>query len=98
MQKLKSAQDGNSQNFDEQNEILYKLAIEKDHAPSMHLMAKEAYKAGVNMLSGKYRKKREETMNLSFNLFMGCIEKNFYHSYYYAAEMLEKGDTEIGVD
>merc|ERR1719362_62414 len=61
-------------------------------------MAKEAYKAGLNMVGGKYRKKREEIMNLSFDLFMNCIENNFYHSYYYAGEMLEKGDTGRGVD
>jgi TPR repeat protein len=96
--KLKAARDNSTKDFDDSNEKLYKLAFEKNHAASMHLMAKECYKSGLNMISGKYRKRREEMMNLSFGLFMQGIEQGFFHSYYYAGEMLEKGDSPDGVN
>ena len=98
LKKLQACQDGDSNAFELHNDELFKLGVEDKHPAAMHLMAKESYKIALNMMSGKYRKRKEETMHLSYSLFLEAINANFVESYYYAAEMLENGDAPGGVN
>lgn len=63
-----------------------------------HSIGKEMYKVGLNTLGSKNKRQRTSLMKTAFNLFSKSSDKNFKHSFYYLAEMYEKGDSPEGTN
>jgi len=98
LRKLTAIQQGNQADYEHSNEELIRLANEEDHPIAMHIIGKEVYKVGLNILNSKYKKNKQEYFNQALDLFIRAAEKGSFQSFYYMAEMAENGDFPGGVD
>lgn len=102
IQKLSALQVNDSKSFGEANERLLNILNTEDEAeiPPIiyHTIGKDMYKVALNTLGAKNKKHRNSLMGTAFGLFTNAVEKKFKHSYFYLAEMYEKGDTPEGTN
>lgn len=98
LRKLNAIQTGNKEEFSQANDDLIKLCNDSQHPIAMHIVAKEIYKVGLNIMNSKQKKDKKKYFSQAYELFAEAAEKGSYQSFYYMGEMAESGDIPGGVD
>lgn len=91
LHKLTAIQSGNQAEYERSNEELIRLANEEEHPVAMHIIAKEVYKVGLNILNSKYKKNKQEYFNQAIDLFCRAAEKGSFQSFYYMGSRINWG-------